>query len=114
MENEKIDFASENVLVPQADDLPMTVSEAVKLLPHLEEGWSVNQAGHLEKVFLVKNFKASLDLANTLGKIAESVGYYPNLLVSYAKLRVEIWSTTIGGLSRADFILAAKIDQTRK
>ena len=110
MSNEKIDFATEPCLPPEANELPMAPSEAIKLLPNLDEGWSVNLAGHLERVFLLKNFKSSLELANNLGRISEAVGHHPDLLVSYGKLRAEIWTHKISGLSRADFVLAAKFD----
>ena len=114
MNNDKIDFAREPLVLPEANELPIAVSEAIKLLPHINEGWSVNQAGHLERVFLVKNFKESLALANQLGALSESVGHHPDLIVSYGKLRVEIWTHKIGGLSRADFVLAAKFDAMRE
>ncbi len=111
--SEKIDFAGESCA--NADDaLPMAVSEAIKLLPNLDEAWSISPAGHLERVFLVRNFKESLALANHLGRIAEAERHHPDLLISYGKLRAEIWTHKISGLTRADFVLAAKFDQAVK
>ena len=89
----------------------MAVSEAQKVLSNLHEAWSRNSAGHLERVFLLKNFIEPLELAVKLGAIAEAAGHHPDLLVSYGKLRVEIWTHKIGGLSHADFVLAAKFDE---
>lgn len=90
--------------------LPMPEVEAIKLLQKLNQQWTINPLGHLERCFLVKNFKKSLELANNLGQIAEDEGHHPDLLVSYGKLQVEIWTHKIAGLSLADFILAAKFD----
>ncbi|HXW54046.1 MAG TPA: 4a-hydroxytetrahydrobiopterin dehydratase [Myxococcota bacterium] len=109
--NEKIDLAREQCIPCQGGVPPMSIIEAQKMLPSLNEGWSVNSAGHLERVFLVRNFVEALNLANSLGKVAEDNGHHPDLLVSYGKLRAEIWTHKIGGLSRADFVLAAKFDE---
>jgi 4a-hydroxytetrahydrobiopterin dehydratase len=89
----------------------MALPEAKKLLALLHQAWSINSAGHLERVFLLKNFIESLALAQKLGEIAERAGHHPDLLVSYGQLRAEIWTHKINGLSRADFVLAAKIDE---
>lgn len=88
----------------------LTVSEAMKLLKNLHEGWSVNSMGRLERVFLTKEFLDSLELAVQIGKVAEVAHYFPDLMIQNGLFRVEIWSRSLNGLSRADFILAAKID----
>lgn len=90
---------------------PMSEAEAQKLLQKLHQQWTINPLGHLERCFLVKNFQKSLELANKLGEIAENEGHHPDLLVSYGKLQVEIWTHKISGLALADFILAAKFDE---
>ncbi|MEO2002021.1 MAG: 4a-hydroxytetrahydrobiopterin dehydratase [Pirellulales bacterium] len=46
-----------------------------------------------------------------MGALAEREQHHPDLhLESYRKVRVEIYTHAIGGLSENDFILAAKID----
>lgn len=111
MTDEKIDFASESCVPSNADDLPIAVSEGVKWLPHLNEGWSINQAGRLERIFLLKDFEEGMLLATKLAKVAKAAEHFPDLHLSFGKVRVEIWTNKIGGLSRADFVLAAKFDQ---
>lgn len=88
----------------------MGTKEAQGLLANLHPGWALNSVGHLERTFLVKNFTKAMAIANVLGKIADSEGHHPDLLVTYGKLRVEIWTHKIGGLSKSDFVLAAKFD----
>ena len=45
------------------------------------------------------------------GAIAEAEGHHPDLLLSWGKVEVKIWTHKIDGLTESDFILAAKIDQ---
>ncbi len=111
MNNEKIDLAREKCVPCQGGVPPMAINEAQKVLSSLHEGWSINSAGHLERIFLVRNFADALNLAVKLGGVAEDAGHHPDLLVSYGKLRAEIWTHKIGGLSRSDFVLAAKFDE---
>lgn len=108
---EKINLAKEPCLPCEGHTPPMAINEATKLLPHLHEGWSINSVGHLERVFLVKNFLDALKLAVKVGAVAEEAGHHPDLLVSYGKLRIEIWTHKISGLHRSDFVLAAKLDE---
>jgi 4a-hydroxytetrahydrobiopterin dehydratase len=105
------DLAKEQCVPCQGNEPPMALPEAKKILADLHEGWSINSSGHLERVFLLKNFVESLALANRLGEVAERAGHHPDLLVSYGQLRAEIWTHKISGLARADFVLAAKIDE---
>jgi 4a-hydroxytetrahydrobiopterin dehydratase len=90
---------------------PMPMKEALLLLKELNQAWSINAVGHLERVFLMKDFLSALRLASQLGEMAEASSHHPDLLVSYGKLAVEIWTHKIDGLSRADFVLAAKFDE---
>lgn len=110
MNEEHRNLAEEHCIPCQGNESPMAIPEAKTLLANLHEGWSINSAGHIERVFLLKNFAESLALAVKLGRIAESAGHHPDLLVSYGQLRAEIWTHKISGLSRADFVLAAKFD----
>lgn len=83
------------------------VSALVKQL----DGWGISDNKILHKTFTLKDFAEALRLANQIGTIAEKEGHHPDLLVSWGKLAVEIWTHAVGGLSENDFILAAKIDR---
>ena len=107
----KTNLAYETCLPCQGGVAPMAMPEALDLLKNLDIAWSINSLGHLERIFLVKNFKEAINLARDLGDIAEEAKHHPDLLVSYGKLKVEIWTHKIDGLSKSDFILAAKFDQ---
>jgi len=61
------------------------------------------------------NFSAAFDFMNRIAEVAEADDHHPDLhLTGYRKLRIELATHAIGGLSENDFILAAKIDQLPK
>lgn len=64
----------------------------------------------LEREISLKDFRQSIGLANRIGEIAEGQNHHPDLLVSWGKLRITLFTHAIGGLHENDFILAARID----
>ena len=77
-------------------------------LIHVE--WLVVDEHHLVREFKFRDFLEALDFANRVGGIAEAAGHPPDILISYGKAVVTIWTHAIDGMSENDFILAAKID----
>ena len=77
--------------------------------------WRVRGAStRLVREWTLKDFRAALALADEIGRIAEEEGHHPDLhLTEYKRLRVELSTLAIEGLSRNDFVLAAKIDRLR-
>lgn len=65
----------------------------------------------IERTFKFHNFIEAMKFAVRIAKIAEEENHHPDLHVSWGKLRVELTTHSIGGLSTNDFILAAKIDK---
>ncbi len=91
--------------------LPMERAEAEVMLQQLGSEWTLNDAGHLRRIYPFANFMGSLNFANALGAIAEQQGHHPDILVAWGRCEVEIWTHKIDGLATADFILAAKADR---
>lgn len=90
--------------------MPLEKPAAEQLLGELN-GWSLSSDGkNISKEFKFKNFVQAIGFANTITPIAEAEGHHPNLFVSWGKVKVELSTHAIGGLSENDFILAAKID----
>lgn len=73
--------------------------------------WSVVKGHHLEKLFKFKNFVEALEFTNRIGAIAEKEGHHPDIYLTWGKVRVEIFTHTVNGLTKSDFILAAKIEE---
>jgi 4a-hydroxytetrahydrobiopterin dehydratase len=97
---------------------PLTDAEIAPLLAQLAEGWSVEERDDpqrryikaLTRTYRFKNFVEVLEAANRIGAMAEQQQHHPDLHISWGRLRVEIWTHKIGGLTESDFIFAAKCD----
>lgn len=76
----------------------------------LNKGWKIVGEHHLEREFLFKNFKEALAFTNKISEIAEQEDHHPDILLSYGKVNVKLWTHKIDGLSESDFIMAAKYD----
>jgi 4a-hydroxytetrahydrobiopterin dehydratase len=77
------------------------------------DGWQVKDGSHLEKEFATQKFRDTMTFANRIAEIAEHEDHHPDLHLSYRRLGVVLTTHSVGGLTRNDFILAAKIDQAR-
>lgn len=79
---------------------------------HLKEliGWQ--QKDHkIYKRFTFKNFGHLMEFVNKMADLAEEEGHHPDFSVSYNKLDITLYTHKINGLSKNDFILAAKIEK---
>jgi 4a-hydroxytetrahydrobiopterin dehydratase len=91
---------------------PKLSSQQIEELQKQLDNWLVSEGDKkLEKSIKTKDFQQALEKANIIGRIAESEGHHPDLLVRWGELRILLWTHAIDGLSEADFILAAKIDR---
>jgi len=95
----------------RGDVPPMAQAEAQAMLTQLDDAWSLNGQGHLQRDYSFSDFMGALQFANAVGAIAEEEGHHPDLLVAWGRCGIEIWTHKIGGLAEADFILAAKADR---
>jgi len=87
-------------------------TELRKLYGQLD-GWNMVNEHHLEKEYLFKDFRQALDFVNGLGEVAEQEGHHPDIFLAWGKVKVTLWTHSVGGLSENDFILAAKADALR-
>lgn len=76
--------------------------------------WSIVDEHHLEKELTFADFATALAFTNRVGAIAEEEGHHPDIYLAWGKVRLTIWTHKIDGLTRSDFILAAKIDAIRR
>ena len=94
---------------------PLARGEARRQISALE-GWTLAPDGKsISRDLLMGDFAAAVELINAIASAAETDGHHPDLhLTGYRKLRVELTTHAIGGLSENDFILAAKIQKLPK
>lgn len=90
---------------------PMAAEKADHLLAELDGGWTVVETHHLERTFEFPDFAEALAFTNAIGDIAEEQGHHPDIHLSWGRVRVEIWTHKIDGLTESDFVLAAKFDR---
>ncbi len=90
---------------------PMKGEDLAQYRKQLGQGWNVIGEHHLEKEFQLKDWLEAVALTNTIADLADQEDHHPEVLLSYGKVKVTLWTHKIGGLSEYDFILAAKIDK---
>lgn len=75
-------------------------------------GWQLD-AGKPSKIirnFKFADFAKALDFVNQVGKISEEENHHPAICFGWGKVRIEIYTHAVAGLTENDFILAAKIN----
>jgi 4a-hydroxytetrahydrobiopterin dehydratase len=90
---------------------PLSPAENNALLKKLGGDWRVIENHHLEKTYQFPDFAKALAFTNRVGAIAEEQGHHPDIYLSWGKVRLDIWTHKINGLTESDFVLAAKADQ---
>lgn len=73
--------------------------------------WVIVGEHHIQRTFRFPDFKQALRFVNQVGEIAEEDGHHPDMLLTWGKVDITIWTHAINGLTENDFILAAKIDR---
>ncbi|XP_072986067.1 probable pterin-4-alpha-carbinolamine dehydratase, chloroplastic [Typha latifolia] len=95
---------------------PISIEDAAKLLRKIV-GWRIAEAdgiARLQCLWKVRDYGCGVELITRIHKVAEASGHYPNLHLEQPNhVRAELWTSSIGGLSMNDFIMAAKIDKVR-
>lgn len=129
--NEKL--ANKKCVPCEGGTSPLTEEEAKKLLAQVSANWhleenspphqtrnvkpfadeKISRSGVGERIsaeFKFKNFKEAMVFVNKVADIAESEGHHPDIHINYSKVKLELWTHAISGLSINDFILASKVD----
>jgi 4a-hydroxytetrahydrobiopterin dehydratase len=89
---------------------PLTTDEAGSLAAALAAEWQIAE-GEIRREFTFRTFNAAFGLATRIALLAEAQGHHPELEVGWGRLVVRLSTHSIGGLSRNDFIMAARIDR---
>jgi 4a-hydroxytetrahydrobiopterin dehydratase len=74
------------------------------------EGW-VREGDAITKRFDRGDFVGSVEFVDQIVEPAEAMNHHPDLSISWSEVTVSITNHAAGGLTEADFELAAKIDQ---
>lgn len=90
---------------------PLTSAEVERLLAEIDDAWSHDaDAAALRREFRFRNFHHTIGFVNAVAWIANREDHHPDLEVGYNRCVVTFTTHAIGGISRNDFICAAKVD----
>ncbi len=106
-----MDFAKKRCIPCEGNVPPLTLPQARDFMQHIP-GWTLSENGmNIYREYSFKNFDETMEFVNMVAELAETEGHHPDMQVSYGKVRLELTTHAIGGLSENDIILAAKINE---
>jgi 4a-hydroxytetrahydrobiopterin dehydratase len=105
------DLAAKKCIPCRGGVPPLRGAELEKLLQQLDSGWQVVREHHLEKEYSFPDFKSALDFTVRVGEVAEAEGHHPDIHLAWGRVKLQIWTHKIDGLTESDFILAAKAER---
>ena len=85
-------------------------AEAVSQLSTEVSTWKVLDGKFLSKEWTFPDFAEALAFTNRVGALAEEEGHHPDIYLTWGKVKLDITTHDVGGLTENDFILAAKCD----
>jgi 4a-hydroxytetrahydrobiopterin dehydratase len=89
---------------------PLSREEITQLLTQIKN-WQVNENGkEMSRRFSFKNFYKTMAFVNAVAWIAAQENHHPDMEVGYNYCLIKYTTHAIGGLSKNDFICAAKVD----
>jgi 4a-hydroxytetrahydrobiopterin dehydratase len=83
------------------------VAELIVQVP----GWERDDAGRLTREFTFDDFSSAFGLVAQVALLAEAEGHHPLVEFEWGRAAFTTWTFTASGLTRNDFILAAKINR---
>jgi 4a-hydroxytetrahydrobiopterin dehydratase len=104
------DLASQTCVPCRGGVPPVKGKELQQILQQVPQWKAVNEH-HISRTFTFPDFKQALDFVNRVGEVAEHQGHHPDILLTWGKAEITLWTHKIDGLTQSDFIMAAKIDQ---
>lgn len=90
---------------------PLQTQEINELMPALHDDWQCSEdKKSIEREFRFKNFYDTMAFVNALAWIAHREDHHPDLEVGFNRCLVRYSTHAIEGLSRNDFVCAARAD----
>jgi 4a-hydroxytetrahydrobiopterin dehydratase len=89
---------------------PLLEGEAAELAAEVP-GWERDGTRALRREFAFDDFSGAFGLVARVALLAEAESHHPEVELEWGRAAFRTWTHTAEGLTRNDFILAAKIDQ---
>ena len=103
-------LTDERCAAPQAGQSPLSAEQAECLSGQVSPDWEL-EGEAISRTVVFPGFDEAMGFVNAVAGLARAEDHHPDLHVSYSRVQVTLSTHKIGGLSRNDFIVAAKIDQ---
>lgn len=71
--------------------------------------WAI-EGGRLVRRLKLEDFNAAFAFVTRVALLAEAEGHHPDIHISWNAVELTFWTHTAEGLTRNDFIMAAKVD----
>lgn len=103
---------SKKKCTPCKGGVPPLAGEKLHAL-HADLGadWLLMKEHHLEKEYKFKGYAPAVAFTNAVAALAEKEDHHPDLLLTWGKVTVTIWTHKIDGLTESDFYFAAKVEE---
>jgi 4a-hydroxytetrahydrobiopterin dehydratase len=86
--------------------------QIAELTSEIDASWEVvGDTDKLRRRVKTADFAESMALAVRIGFIAEAEGHHPDLHVHWGRVVIDVTTHAAKGVTRNDFVLAAKIDE---
>jgi 4a-hydroxytetrahydrobiopterin dehydratase len=89
---------------------PLSEAEVAQLLGEVP-GWERDGKGALTREFAFDDFSGAFGLVVRVALLAEAESHHPRVELEWGRAAFATWTHTASGLTRNDFIIAAKINQ---
>ncbi len=91
---------------------PLTLTQAKNLCEKLHKDWKIARDGKsIRRSLKFKDFYRTMSFINALAYLAHSEDHHPDLELGYNYCHITFATHSVGGLSKNDFICAAKVDR---
>ena len=89
---------------------PLSEPEAEALASEVP-GWGRDSNQKLRREFSFENFRDAFGFVSRVALVAEAEGHHPDIELGWGRAGIELTTHAASGLTRNDFVMAAKIDR---
>ena len=106
-------LASEHCEACEKGTPPLSEEEAATLAADVPE-WKRETNQRIWRAYAFDNFRDAFGFVARVALVAEAEGHHPDILLSWGRARFALTTHAASGLTRNDFVMAAKIDRLRQ
>ena len=108
------DLATKHCVPCEGGTKPLAATAAEAYVAQVP-GWRLVSGEQLKiaRDLRLKDFASAMRFINRIAEVAEAEGHHPDFCVSWNRVKLELITHAIGGLSENDFIMAARINEVQ-